>query len=249
MRLGKFLLLLFLVFGAAFYWADSNVKQTPSSSAISIDDDASFFHRVYRVFALKKEINAKVSKVNYTRIKDIPLVLQQSIIAVEDNRFYHHYGFDIEGILRAMLVNLQRGEVEEGGSTITQQLVKNLFLTHERTWGRKLEEVILSIDMELRYSKEEILELYLNSIYFGSGATGIADAAKIYFDKPPSELNLAESTMLAGLPNAPSLYSPYVDFAAAKQRQAVVLSVLVKHGYIGPSTADEAKTARLRLAK
>ncbi|MBP2651523.1 MAG: Peptidoglycan glycosyltransferase [Firmicutes bacterium] len=250
MRLGKIWLVLIIIFFIAFYWANGN-NVTPVSitkPAISFDN-ATLFHRLYRVIALKEEVHSKVSKLNYTQMKDIPLSLQQSIIAVEDNRFYRHYGFDIEGIIRATLVNIQSGELQEGGSTITQQLVKNLFLTHERTWVRKIEEVVLAIDMEARYSKEEILELYLNTIYFGSGATGIADAADIYFGKTPAQLNLAESSLLAGLPNAPSLYSPYVDYSAAKQRQAIVLSVLVKYGYIGPTAAEEAKTAHLHFAK
>lgn len=252
MRSGKFLLFLIIVFVAAFAWAGGGglLPQftAPKMPAVKADADSAWT-RVYRVFALKSAVAATIDRKNYVPLKDIPLTLQQAIIAVEDHRFYRHIGVDIEGILRASLVNLQRGAIEEGASTITQQLVKNLFLTTEQTWGRKFEEVILALDMELRYSKEEILELYLNSIYFGSGAKGIGQAGKIYFAKKPSELTLAESALLAGLPNAPSLYSPYVDLGAAKQRQAVVLSAMAKYNYIGPATAQEAKQAPLRLAK
>ena len=240
-----FLLLLFV---AAFLWAGGgNLVEKAAPKPGAGTDSA--FNRVYRVFALKSAVEAKVNKADFTRLQDIPLTLQQAIIAVEDNRFYRHIGVDIEGILRATLVNIQSGELQEGGSTITQQLVKNLFLTQERTWSRKAEEVVLALDMEFRYTKEEILELYLNTIYFGSGAQGVSQASKVYFGKKPAELTLAESSLLAGLPNAPSAYSPYTDFTAAKQRQAVVLAAMVRYGYLGPSTAQEARQAPLRLAK
>ncbi|MDT8902649.1 transglycosylase domain-containing protein [Anaeroselena agilis] len=249
---GKFLLFLLIVFVAAFVWAGGGKLAPqfapPKLPEVKADADSAWM-RAYRVFALKKAVAATVDRKNYIPLKDIPLTLQQAVIAVEDHRFYRHIGLDIEGILRAALVNLQHGAIAEGGSTITQQLVKNLFLTSEQTWGRKLEEVVLALDMELRYSKEEILELYLNSIYFGSGANGIGQASKIYFAKKPAALTLAESALLAGLPNAPSLYSPYVDPAAARQRQAVVLNAMAKYNYIGPTTAQEARQAPLRLAK
>lgn len=249
---GKLWLFLLIIFGMAFWWGggDNLIQQKllPKLAAQTIDSGGAW-ERVYRVFALKSAVQAKIDKQNYTRLRDIPLITQQAIIAVEDNRFYRHLGFDIEGIARATLVNIQTGELQEGASTITQQLVKNLFLTQEKTWGRKAEEVVLAVDMEMRYSKEEILELYLNTIYFGSGAQGIGKAAKVYFGKSPANLNLPESAMLAGLPNAPSLYSPYVDYTAAKQRQSVVLAAMVRYGYIGPTMAQEAKDIALRLAK
>lgn len=248
---GKFWLVILILFVAAFLWAGGGNLLEPLKPKIdpSVITAENAWERVYRVFALKSAVQAKIDKQNYTRLQDIPITMQQAIIAVEDNRFYRHIGFDIEGILRATLVNLQTGSLQEGGSTITQQLIKNLFLTQERTWVRKFEEVILAVDMEARYSKEEILELYLNTIYFGSGGQGITKAAKVYFGKKPADLTLAESSLLAGLPNAPSLYSPYVDFSAAKQRQAVVLAAMVRYNYIGPATAAEAKLVPLRLAK
>lgn len=254
MRFGRLIILSLLLFALSFGWAGGTsylqglLPALPSSKTITKELSTSW-ERTYRVIALKSAVNAKLDQRNYTKIQYIPLTMQQAIIAVEDNRFYRHIGFDVEGILRAMLVNMQSGSFSEGGSTITQQLVKNLFLTQEKTYGRKVEEMILAIDMELRYSKEEILEMYLNSIYFGSGAYGIGDAARIYFDKSPVNLNLAESAMLAGLPTAPSLNSPYVDFKAAKQRQAIVLSVMARHGYIGPQAAEETKSIPIKLAK
>jgi len=254
MRFGRLSTILLLLFILSFTWAGGTsffqglLPAMPSSKSLTTGLSSSW-ERTYRIIALKSAVDAKLNKHNYVKIQYIPLVMQQTIIAVEDNRFYRHVGFDIEGILRAILVNMQTGEFTEGGSTITQQLVKNLFLSQEKTYGRKAEEVVLAIDMELRYSKEEILEMYLNSIYFGSGAYGLGDAAKIYFDKSPVNLNLAECAMLAGLPNSPSLNSPYVNFNGAKQRQAIVLSVMARQGYIGPQAAEEAKLAPLKLAK
>ena len=254
MRFGRLLLFLMILFILSFAWAGGtsflkgSLPAFPSSQTINSHLSSSW-ERPYRIIALKSAVDEKLDKKKYVKIQYIPLTMQQAIIAVEDSRFYRHFGFDIEGILRAMLVNMQTGDFTEGGSTITQQLVKNLFLTQEKTYGRKAEEFLLAMDMELRYSKEEILEMYLNTIYFGSGAYGIGDAAKIYFDKAPVNLNLAECALLAGLPTAPSLNSPYVDFNAAKHRQAIVLSVMSRQGFLGPQTAEEAKLTPIKLAK
>ncbi|MEN6411282.1 MAG: transglycosylase domain-containing protein [Veillonellales bacterium] len=252
----KFWFLLLLIFCTAFWWSGGNLfihKTFPASAVVKTEivsgSLSGAYDRIYRIIALKSAVNAKLGNQKMVKIQDIPLPMQQSIIAVEDSRFYRHFGFDIEGILRATLVNMQVGSIAEGGSTITQQLARNLFLTQDRSLERKVEEVILAVDLELRYSKEEILEMYLNTVYFGSGTYGIGDAAKTYFGKTPNKLNLAESAMLAGLPNAPSLISPYVDFNAAKQRQAVVLAAMVRNGYIGPESAAEAKLVPIRLAR
>jgi membrane peptidoglycan carboxypeptidase len=253
MRFGRLIIFSLLLFALSFGWAGGTsviqglLPSLPSSKSITTQLSTSW-ERTYRILALKSAVDEKLNKKNYVKIQYIPLFMQQSIVAVEDNRFYRHVGFDIEGILRAMLVNMQTGTFTEGGSTITQQLIKNLFLSQEKTYGRKAEEFILAIDMELRYSKDEILEMYLNSIYFGSGAYGIGDASKIYFDKAPVNLTLAECSLLAGLPTAPSLNSPYVNFNAAKQRQAIVLSVMTRHGYIGSQLAEETRLVPIWLA-
>ncbi|WP_371381658.1 transglycosylase domain-containing protein [Sporomusa aerivorans] len=257
-RKGRVLALLLIVFTAAFLWAGGSMflrSSVPKLDILPVDtaETVSGFKnawvRIHRVIFLKNAVDAKLDKKSYVRLSDIPLAMQQAIIAVEDSRFYQHTGFDVEGILRAVLVNMQTGAYAEGGSTITQQLIKNLFLSQERTLGRKVEEFVLAIGIELQYSKEEILEMYLNTIYFGSGAYGIGQASAIYFGKPPFHLNLAECAMLAGLPNAPSLTSPYVNFAAAKERQAIVLGAMSRNGYIGPSQAQEAKLTPILLAK
>jgi penicillin-binding protein 1A len=264
MSISRFFFFTLVLFFVCFWWAGGNTVADNATAKISETlkdkvnlteqipnqiEGSSAFDRIYRIIALKSAVNNKLHTKNYTKLSNISTNLQQSIIAVEDSRFYEHNGFDVSGILRASLVNLQYGHIEEGASTITQQLVKNLFLSQERSMTRKAEEVILAIDMEANYSKEQILELYLNTIYFGSGYYGISDAAAGYFGKLPSELSLAEASMLAGLPNAPSLYSPYVDFKAAKTRQAIVLSTMVKNGYINPSLAEETKTTPVWLVK
>ena len=254
--------------GANFYLSDNemfvNVQNTTRNLSTKIgngieninteDSDApaygqpSSLDRISRAIFLKKAVQARTRQADYVRLQDIAESLQQAVIAVEDRKFYNHWGFDMEGIFRAALVNLQYGEVKEGASTITQQLVKNLFLSQEQTMGRKAEEFILAMDMELNYSKEEILELYLNSIYFGSGYYGIGQAAKGYFDKEPSMLALPEAAMLAGIPNAPSLYSPYVDFMLAKKRQFVVLDAMVAAGFLRENIAEDAKIKPIYLA-
>ncbi|MBP1765310.1 MAG: mtgA 1 [Firmicutes bacterium] len=255
MRLGRFLFFLALIFFAAYWWAGGNmlVKQMvpamPEAKPSFFSDESSWLGKTVRLVYLKSAVEAKINKKNQVALRQVPISLQQAVIAIEDNRFYSHIGIDIEGILRAILVNIQKGSIVEGGSTITQQLVKNLFLTQEQTVERKVEEALLAIDLELRYSKEEILEMYLSTIFFGANSYGIKDAAQNYFAKTPSELNLAESALLAGLPNGPSIYSPYVNLNAAKQRQALVLNAMVRNGYIGPMQAQEAKSAPLKLAR
>ncbi len=222
--------------------------EQPQSDRPSAAEEATFTDRISRLVFLRRAVASHIRKDSYTALNRIPLQLRQAVIAVEDNRFYSHHGFDAEGMMRAALVNLQYGEITEGASTITQQLIKNLFLSQEQTFGRKAEELLLALDMEANYSKDEILELYLNSIYFGSGYYGITDAAQGYFAKEPQDLDLAEASMLAGLPNAPSLYSPYVDFLKAKKRQFIVLDAMARTGFITKEQAEDAKIEPLYLA-
>lgn len=264
MRGSRLLLILALLFIGCFWWAGGDAVKEQAASKLGdaarqgVESSpglenasrtiASFYDRAHRVFALEAAVERKIQSKNYVRLRRTSMFLQQAIIAAEDARFYSHMGFDAYAILRAGLVNLQYGRIAEGASTITQQLAKNLFLSQERSFGRKAEEFILALDLELRYPKEKILEMYLNTIYFGSGYYGIAEASMGYFAKMPDELTLAEAAMLAGLPNAPSLYSPYVDYRAAKERQSAVLDSMVKAGYISPETARETKEEELRFA-
>lgn len=248
-RITKLLIILGIVFCISFVVA-GGANQYLFHKLDTVQQDAaspSTLDRVSRVVFLKRAVNGKVDRSKYVKIDKIPESLQQAVVAVEDRKFYNHHGFDIEGILRASLVNLQYGEVREGASTITQQLVKNLFLSQEQTMYRKAEEFLLALDMEVNYSKEEILELYLNTIYFGSGFYGVQEASQGYFGKDPAKLALPEAAMLAGIPNAPSVYSPFVDFMLSKKRQFIVLDSMVTAGYLRDTVAEDAKIKPLEL--
>ena len=184
---------------------------------------------------------------NWINLADIPKNMQNAIIAIEDHKFYEHEGISPESILRAVLANIKEGEVSQGGSTLTQQFVKNTFLTHEQTMDRKIEEAILSVVLEDKYSKDEILEMYLNTTYFGAGATGIHQASKVYFGKHVSRLTLEEAAVLAALPYAPSALNPLEHPIECKQRQMLVLNAMAKHGFISQDAADEAKAEYVYL--
>ena len=186
-----------------------------------------------------KEISSELARQpGYVKIADIPLLLRQAVIAVEDRKFYDHPGIDVEGILRATLVNIQNGEISEGGSTITQQLARTLFLSNEQSFSRKAWEAGFAFSIETQLSKDKILELYLNTIYFGENAYGVTAAAKKYYSKNLKDLNLDEITMLAGIPNGPSIYNPIVDKTAARRRQQIVITAMLKNGFIGQAESD-----------
>lgn len=180
-------------------------------------------------------------------INEVPKELQDAFVATEDSRFYSHHGIDPIGILRAVWVNIVHSGVSEGGSTITQQLARNAFLSQDRTFKRKISEALLALKIEQHYTKDEILEMYMNQIYFGQGAYGVQSAAHVYFGKDASQLTLAQAALIAGLPQSPNYYSPFNDLEASKKRQAVVLGQMVKYGYITQEQADEARQADLGL--
>ncbi|WP_020619112.1 transglycosylase domain-containing protein [Paenibacillus daejeonensis] len=180
-------------------------------------------------------------------LEDMPKALQEAVVAVEDQRFYKHGGIDLNGMARAFMRNAQAGGVVEGASTITQQLAKNLFLNAERTYDRKLKEVALAIKIDRTYSKDKILEMYLNQIYFGEGAWGVQQASRTYFGKDASELTLAESAMLAALPKAPSHYSPFVDREKALKRRNLVLTLMQQQGKITEQEMKQAQNEVLDL--
>ncbi len=179
----------------------------------------------------------------------IPGTLQDAIISIEDERFYRHWGIDPIGIARAFLVNVRHRGTRQGASTITQQLARNLFLTRERTLARKIREALLSFQIERNFSKKQILEMYMNQIYFGEGAYGVESAARTYFGKHAENLTLPESAMLAGLPKAPTTYSPYKNPLNALTRRNVVLNRMANLGFISLQQATEAKNAPLELKK
>ncbi|MBI3824654.1 MAG: PBP1A family penicillin-binding protein [Candidatus Rokubacteria bacterium] len=183
----------------------------------------------------------------FVPLTQIPQPLRDAVIATEDRRFYAHYGFDPIGIARAVVQNYRRGRMVEGGSTITQQLTKVLFLTPDRTLERKLKEVVLAIELERRYSKDRILELYLNQVYFGHGAYGVEAAARTFFGKSVSELNVREAALIAGLPRAPTSYSPFEHPDAARLRRELVLRRLVEYGSLKDGDARRLAKSDLGL--
>ncbi len=179
---------------------------------------------------------------------EIPKVVRDAVVAIEDARFWSHPGVDAVGIARAVVVNLRRGTRAQGGSTITQQLARNLFLSPEKSYVRKFQEAIIALLLEARFSKSEILALYLNRVYFGDGAYGIDEAARTYFGKAAQELTLPEGALLAGLLRAPSRYSPYANPELALERRSIVLSRMEELGLVTAEEAQAAKDAPLELA-
>jgi 1A family penicillin-binding protein len=173
-------------------------------------------------------------------LSEISPYLVQATLAIEDRRFFEHHGIDLRGLARAAFVNLRSLSAKQGASTLTQQLARNLYLSHERTWSRKLREAVYAAQLEMKYDKTEILTMYLNQIYYGHGAYGIEAAAERYFGKRAAELTLAESAMLAGVPKGPRYYSPFRDMKNAKDRQRLVLNAMVGQGVITREEADAA---------
>ncbi len=182
-----------------------------------------------------KEIRAQPS---YTSLAEIPQIYKDAVLAVEDPRFYRHNGIDVIAIVEALLRDIRERRLAAGGSTITQQLCKNQFFTQKKVFTRKIAEVFMVHEIEKRYNKQEILELYINSIYYGNGYYTIADASAGYFGKAVTTLNEWECTLLAGLPNAPSAYAPTKNPELALERQAQVLDAMIRHGFL---TAKQAK--------
>jgi penicillin-binding protein 1A len=184
----------------------------------------------------------------FVRLEEISPWLVGAVVATEDRRFWEHSGIDPVGLARALVANLRAGGTVEGGSTITQQLAKNLYLTPERTLRRKLEELVLAIWLEARLTKEQILTLYLNRVYLGAGAYGVEAASQRYFGKPAKEVSLQEAALMAGLLRAPSRYAPTGDLALARERAATVLRLMADQGVIDEQTLVAARTRPAKLA-
>ncbi|MDI6703741.1 MAG: penicillin-binding protein 1A [bacterium] len=204
-----------------------------------------------KIYSIDNQIIAKfgTEEREIIGLEDCPKDLINAIISIEDANFYKHKGISLKGILRAFWVNLKALRIKEGGSTITQQLSKILFLTRERTFSRKIQEMILALKIELGYTKDEILERYLNKIYFGHGIYGIEAASNFYFNKSTKELNLAECALLAGIPRAPNRYSPILHPESAIARQSDVLNRMYALGYINSLQKEEAKKAMQKAIK
>ena len=197
---------------------------------------------MYNDAIAEKSVQEMVSEIqekeSYTTIDELPEMYIEAVLAVEDRRFYSHAGIDIISIARAIKNDIAAGEFVEGGSTITQQLAKNVYFTQAKKLERKIAEVFMAFEIEKECSKDLILELYLNTSYFGEGCYTVYDASKRYFDKEPIDMTIEESTLLAGIPNAPSVYAPTVNPDLAKQRQRQVLDKMIEYGII---TIDEAE--------
>lgn len=181
----------------------------------------------------------------WVSLKDISPYLINATLSTEDKRFYQHFGFDIRRIIKSMWINLISGKIVQGASTITQQYARNLFMDFSKTWGRKLQEAWLTFELEVHYSKNQILEGYLNTINYGNGILGIENASEYYFDKHASELTLAEASMLAGIPKSPNNYSPLNDELEAKKRQNLILTNMVKNNKITKREKEDAFDTKL----
>ena len=223
-------IIIFLVFGFAFFGYSKLSLKVEIKNANNI----TLFDKNSNTFFVGNGTNAWIN------LEDISKYLIDATISTEDKNFYKHIGFDIPRIIKAGLKNITNGKTLEGASTISQQYVKNLFLDFDKTWERKWNEMWLTLNIELHYSKDDILEGYLNTINYGHGMYGIENASLFYFGKSAKDLTLAESSMLVGIPKSPSNYSPINNYELAKKRQLMVLSLMVKNDYI---TEDEKNNA------
>lgn len=257
------LLILFVILGAGLYWFAGYTPETTTSERgpqttkeqqlESSEDQLTRTDRIYRLFhfedAVETAMNQRVAPSQRVKGDAISKDLKTALVATEDKRFYEHGAIDAFGIARAFYTNITAGETLEGGSTITQQLVKNLFLSSKRIMSRKVEEVILAYLMEYYYTKDEILAMYLNTIYYGNDYYGIKQASEGYFDTAPSELTLGQAALLAGMPQAPSYYNPFTNYKAAKARQRTVLNLMAQQGILTDAEANKAYYSDLHLAK
>lgn len=203
-------------------------------------------YKLYKTSIDKISVQDKIaeikSKDTYVSIQQVPTYYTNAIIAVEDHRFKDHGAIDLISIGRAIISNLQARELNEGGSTITQQVAKNLyFITEDDVISRKIAEIFVAIDLEKQYSKDDIVEFYMNTIYFGEGYYGIREASNGYYKKEPKDLTLYEATLLAGVPNAPSVYAPTINPDLAKSRQGKVIRSMVEYGYLSQEEAKQIK--------
>lgn len=202
-------------------------------------------HKVYIEALNTMDLPTKIEKIksddNYVNLNSLPVYYKNAIVSVEDHRYYEHGPIDFIAIIRATVSNIRNKNLLEGGSTITQQVAKNLYFISSDTNSmyRKIAEIFMAYDLENNYSKDEILEFYINTIYFGDGYYGIESACNGYFDKFSKDMSLYEATMMAGVPNAPSVYAPTVNMNLALNRQRKVISTMVENGYLSQEQADE----------
>ena len=226
------------------YWGLPRVPDADALWALNRQPSVMFVDREGEIIGVRGPYYARRA-----RLGELPDYVPQAFLAIEDRRFYEHEGVDRMAMLRALLANLRAGETVQGGSTISQQLARNLFLTPAQTINRKLREMVLASRIERRLTKDEILELYLNRVYLGDQAFGIDAASRRFFGKPATELTIAEAAMLAGLPKAPSRSAPTENFERATARQHVVLEAMVEAGFITPEQRDEARAEEINVVE
>ena len=201
-------------------------------AGLTVHSGWNMYQEAIALLPLEEKVAQVTAQERFTQIEDLPQLYVDAVLAVEDRNFYKHHGISLRATGRALIRNFQEGRLVEGGSTITQQLAKFWYFNMEKHYDRKVAELLLAFQLEKNYEKEEILEFYLNSIYFGSGYYTVYDASEGYFGKVPADMNAYESTMLAGIPNAPSVYSPDVNPDLAEQRRQQVIHCMELFGYI-----------------
>lgn len=225
-RLLLFILVIIIIIGSVFY-LNGNKLYKEKLSEISLEN----------------KVSSVRENSNFIKLNSLPTYYKDAVVSVEDRRFYSHGTIDFIALARATFSNIKQKDFKEGGSTITQQTAKNLYLIKEKdVSNRKVAEFLIGRDLEKKYNKDEILELYVNTIYFGDGYYGIQEASKGYFGKDAKDLTLYEATMLAGVPNAPSLYAPTVNFHLTQSRQKKVVSSMVETGTLSQEEADKLYT-------
>lgn len=239
------LILIAMGFGAGLGLFLNYVKETPEfdPTKLQTSETSMVFDQNGQLVA---ELHGEQNRIPVP-LEKIPQDLINAFIAIEDQYFYSHKGINIRSIIGSFIINLRHGDIKRGASTITQQLVKTAFLSPEQTWKRKAQEAWLAIQLERYYTKDEILEFYLNRIYFGHSAYGVESGADTYFGKSVDELTLAESAMLAGVTKGPEYYSPYNNFERAKERQEIILNTMAELGFITEEEAERAKQEEIKL--
>lgn len=210
-----------------------------SIGLLAVGNGYNMYKEAIEEIPLDQKVEEIKSKENYVSLSELPQIYLNAVISVEDHRFYKHNGIDIIAIGRALINDIKAMSFVEGGSTITQQIAKNEYFTQEKKITRKIAEVFIAFEIEKNYNKDEILEIYINTLYFGDGYYNIKDAAKGYFEKDLDELTDGEWIMLAGIPNAPSVYAPNVNADLAKQRQKQVIEKMIKYEYLTKNEADK----------
>lgn len=198
----------------------------------------SIYENALKEIPLTEKIASIEDDNSYVKINELPQIYLDAVVSVEDHRFYNHGAFDIISIGRAITTNIKEMKLVEGGSTITQQLAKNIYFTQTKEFTRKIAELFMAMNLEKNYDKDKILELYVNTSYFGDGYYGIKEACNGYYEKEPEDMNLYEATLLAGVPNAPSIYAPTKNLDLAEQRQKQVIYAMIDNNKISTEQAS-----------